>query len=464
MTWITSRGLRLYLKPFPASLGRGIHAIVRAARSIRPSPRRPVITSGELFRLSWSAAVLIILALAGWFFATSMARYGKSIERKNLITLASTAAASVEGAYVARLKGNADDIDTPTFAHVRADLKRVGEVPNVRFVYLMTERAGKWLFLADAEDPSSKDYSPPGQVYTADTTTFHKVFTTGVAAVDGPSPDAWGVWVSGLAPILDPQSGRPIAVFGMDIRADEWLTTVNHYRQIGEAIAGLVFALAALFLVGLYLQSRHVEALSVEIEGRRQAEASLELANAVLTAARESSLDGILVVDLQGRIISYNQRFLDLFRVPVELAKGGMDEPLLRHVTASMKDPAAFLARVADLYKHREESRADRLELANGRIINRYTTPLSRGERGYLGRIWFFRDVTEQAAIELAVRRSEEKYRNLVEATTDYIWEATRTSATFMSAPRRASCSGMSPRRLSARPFRFHVGRGGGAR
>ena len=144
----------------------------------------------------------------------------------------------------------------------------------------------------------------------------------------------------------------------------------------------------------------------------------------MLTAARESSLDGILVVDPQGRIISYNQRFLELFHIPVELAKAGVDEPLLRHVTASMKDPAAFLARVADLYKHREESGADRLELANGRIINRYTTPLSRGEQGYLGRIWFFRDVTEQEAIELAVRRSEEKYRNLVEATTDYIWES----------------------------------------
>ena len=150
-----------------------------------------------------------------------MARYGESIERKNLITLASTAGASVEGGYVARLHGDSEDIDTATFNHVRAALKRVGGVPNVRFVYLMTERAGKWVFLADAEDPSSKDYSPPGQVYTADTTTFHKVLTTGVAAVDGPSPDDWGVWVSGLAPILDPESGTPIAVFGMDIRADE---------------------------------------------------------------------------------------------------------------------------------------------------------------------------------------------------------------------------------------------------
>ena len=381
------------------------------------------MTGSKLFQLSWSAAVLIILALAGWFFAESMARYGELIERKNLITLASTAAASVEGDYVARLHGDSEDIGTATFDHVRADLKRVGGVPNVRFVYLMTERAGKWVFLADAEDPSSKDYSPPGQVYTADTTNFHKVLATGVPVIDGPSPDDWGVWVSGLAPILDPATGTPIAVFGMDISADGWLTTVNHYRQVGEAIAGLVFALAALSLVGLYRKNQHVEALNVEIAGRRLAEASLELTNAVLTAARESSLDGILVVDPQGRIISYNQRFLELFHIPVELAKAGVDEPLLRHVTASMKDPAAFLARVADLYKHREELGADRLELANGRIINRYTTPLSRGEQGYLGRIWFFRDVTEQEAIELAVRRSEEKYRNLVEATTDYIWE-----------------------------------------
>ena len=176
----------------------------------------------------------------------------------------------------------------------------------------------------------------------------------------------------------------------------------------------------------------------------------------MLTAARESSLDGILVVDLQGRIISYNQRFLDLFRVPAELAKGGMDEPLLRHVTASMKDPAAFLARVVDLYKHREELRADRLELANGRIINRYTTPLYRGERGYLGRIWFFRDVTEQAAVELAVRRSEEKYRNLVEATTDYIWECDENVRYTYVSPAARAMLGYEPEEIVGKtPFDF---------
>lgn len=417
----------------------GARTIAQTARAIRPNAKAPAITKSELFQLSWSGAVLIILALAGWAFTASMARYGESIERKNLTTLASTAAASVDGDYVARLHGDSGDVDTATFNHVRADLKRVDNVPNVRFVYLMTERAGKWLFLADAEDPGSKDYSPPGQVYTADTTNFNKVLTTGVPVIDGPSPDDWGVWVSGLAPIRDPQTGKPIAVFGMDISADRWLATVNHYRQVGEAIAALVFALAALFLAGLYRQKRQVETLNAEIAGRRQAEASLELANAVLAAARDSSLDGILVVDPQARIISYNQRFLDLFHVPEELAKAGVDDPLRRHVTASAKDPAAFLARVVHLYKHREESGADRFELVDGRIINRYSAPLSRDGDGYLGRIWFFRDVTEQVAIESAVRRSEEKYRNLVEATTDYIWESDKSGRyTYVSPAARA--------------------------
>ena len=227
-------------------------------------------------------------------------------------------------------------------------------------------------------------------------------------------------------------------------------------RQVGAAIAGLVFALAALFLFSLYRKNWHVEALSLEIAGRRVAEASLELANAVLTAANESSLDGILVVDPQARIISFNQRFLDLFRVPAELAKAGVDEPLLRYFAALMKDPAAFRARVADLYEHREESSADRLELADGRIINRHTAPLSGGERGYLGRIWFFRDVTEQAAIELAVRRSEEKYRNLVEATTDYIWECDENVRyTYVSPAARAMLGYETEEIVGKTPFDF---------
>ena len=68
----------------------------------------------------------------------------------------------------------------------------------------------------------------------------------------------------------------------MDIRADEWLTTIDHYRQVAEAIVGLVIAVAALFVFGLYQQGRHVEALNVEIAGRRHADTALQQLNRTL--------------------------------------------------------------------------------------------------------------------------------------------------------------------------------------
>jgi PAS domain S-box-containing protein/putative nucleotidyltransferase with HDIG domain len=163
--------------------------------------------------------------------------------------------------------------------------------------------------------------------------------------------------------------------------------------------------------------------LEQEVEVRRRAEAELGLTNAVLTAARDSSLDGILVVDEKIRIVSFNRRFLELFHIPAELAAAGLDEPVLRHVAAQMKNPNAFVARVSQLYQHPAESSDERLELADGRILDRHSAPLYRGEGECLGRIWFFRDVTERVTTEEALLRSEERFHALVDSFSDYVWQ-----------------------------------------
>ena len=237
----------------------------------------------RLFHLARSAAIFAVLAVAGSFFVASMARYGETFERNNLQTLAATGAAAIESNLVASLKGSDDDIGSPAFEEVRAELRRIHDaVPNIRFVYLMTERDGEWLFLADAEDTDSPDYSPPGQAYHSDTSVLHDVFVSGAAAFDGPQADAWGVWVSGLAPIVDPQTGKPIAVVGMDVRADHWMASVSRYRWFAEAIVGLVLAIAALSLFGLYQQSRYVAALEADVIEREKNQQALRRVNRAL--------------------------------------------------------------------------------------------------------------------------------------------------------------------------------------
>ena len=123
-------------------------------------------------------------------------------------------------------------------------------------------------------------------------------------------------------------------------------------------------------------------------------------------ATLESTADGILVVDLQGRVLSYNRRFLDLWRIPEELTGSGRDADLLEFVVGQIRDRDAFLARVAQLYASPEESSYDEIRFTDGRTFERYSQP-QRIDGAAVGRVWSFRDVTEarQAREELLESR-----------------------------------------------------------
>ena len=127
---------------------------------------------------------------------------------------------------------------------------------------------------------------------------------------------------------------------------------------------------------------------------------------AILQATLESTADGILVVDLHGRVLSYNRRFLDLWKIPVQLTEGGRDADLLEYVADQIRDRDAFLARVAQLYASPEESSYDEIRFLDGRTFERYSQP-QRIDGEAVGRVWSFRDVTEarQAREELLESR-----------------------------------------------------------
>ncbi len=147
-----------------------------------------------------------------------------------------------------------------------------------------------------------------------------------------------------------------------------------------------------------------VEGILNEVTDRKSVESKLSFSNILLTTAIESSPDGILIVDANGRIIKFNRNFAALWDVPPELLEGGDDEPALMWVSSRTKDGNEFVARVRYLYDHPDEQSHDEVEMADGRIIDRHSSALYGGQKNYLGRIWFFRDITEkhQAAEKIA--------------------------------------------------------------
>jgi diguanylate cyclase (GGDEF)-like protein/PAS domain S-box-containing protein len=158
-----------------------------------------------------------------------------------------------------------------------------------------------------------------------------------------------------------------------------------------------------------------------EISERKQAEESRAFHQSLLGAIHEGSLDGILVVDDRGKAVSYNRRFAEVWQIAapdvprslLEPIVEVFDERLLAQCIDKTRDPAAFLARVQELYSDRDADDQCQVELKDGRTLERYSTTLHTDEGRYLGRVWFFRDVTERIQAEQKLKAAYEEVERL---------------------------------------------------
>jgi len=168
------------------------------------------------------------------------------------------------------------------------------------------------------------------------------------------------------------------------------------------------------------LLERSMEIASQELLERNQRLQSviedLSATEQQLRATLESTADGILVVDGQGRVANCNGKFLQMWRIPAELAAQGDDDKLLSFVLEQLKDPQAFLTKVRELYNDNQSTSLDILEFRDGRVFERYSQPAQLGSRG-VGRVWSFRDVTQlrqaTTAAEAANRAKSEFLANM---------------------------------------------------
>ncbi len=136
-----------------------------------------------------------------------------------------------------------------------------------------------------------------------------------------------------------------------------------------------------------------------DVSDRVRSESDLRAANSVLAATLESTADGILVVDLEGSITSYNSRFAQMWHIPLSAVESRDDEHLLAAVLDQLADPAEFLSKVRELYAAPEAASRDVIEFADGRVFERDSLP-QMIEGRVVGRVWSFRDMTEQVRLQ----------------------------------------------------------------
>jgi diguanylate cyclase (GGDEF)-like protein/PAS domain S-box-containing protein len=160
-----------------------------------------------------------------------------------------------------------------------------------------------------------------------------------------------------------------------------------------------------------------------DISDRKRAEQEREFQNSFVRAIQNVSLSGIMVVNDQGSVASMNHRLSDIWKFPFPLVEQSpafetpLDESdsirrnkLLLLVAGLVKDRQAFVNHVEQLYADPELTDQSEIELNDGRTLQQYSTSL-RGEAGqYLGRVWFFSDITERKQAE---EKLQQAYRTV---------------------------------------------------
>src|SRR5581483_4942925 len=150
-----------------------------------------------------------------------------------------------------------------------------------------------------------------------------------------------------------------------------------------------------------------------DVRDRKRAEKETRRALSLLQSTLESTADGILVVGDGSKVLSYNQRFVDMWRIPRSVMENPDRVSLIRHVQEQLVHPEEFVRIVNSLNSQPEAESFDRLEFKDGRRFERYS--IGKHVEGVAIRVWSFRDITARHDAERMLRESELRYRLLFE-------------------------------------------------
>ena len=232
-------------------------------------------------RRLWGLVLLLLLTilLAGSVLTWQIVVSADHAARTDLLAQTQLLAQTLDAEAIQTLSATTADLQNPKYLRLKEQLTLTrAAIPQCRFLYLMGQKPdGKLFFFVDSEDPGSKDYSPPGQIYKDAPESYRDVFTSASATTEGPSSDRWGTWVTGFVPLLAPppaiaphpqgdggtahatdvrsgdSSDSVFAVLGLDLDGQEW-----HRMQVRAALpsALLSLALSALVVIGAVLMQR----------------------------------------------------------------------------------------------------------------------------------------------------------------------------------------------------------------
>ena len=167
----------------------------------------------------------------------------------------------------------------------------------------------------------------------------------------------------------------------------------------------------------------------INVTQRKRAEDELKSSLSLLNASLESTADGILIVDRQGKIVKWNQKFCKMWRLSKEMIFRGEDTILINSILPQLSAPDQFVAKVKELYSRPEAQSVDIIKFLDGRLFERHSQP-QKVDDEIVGRVWSFRDITAHKRAEETLRETNTQLERATERANEMAVQAEMASIT----------------------------------
>ena len=328
--------------------------------------------------------------------------------RSDLLAQSDLVSHALPNENFSELTGAPTDLTLPVYQHIKQVLVSLLKAnPNYRYLYVLgRNRDAELIFLVDSEPGTSPQYTPPGYRYAEASDGILNMFDSGIPVLEGPKTDRWGIRVSSLTPLFDPETGKVIALAGLDIEASNW---VGELALRSGLPIGLLLVVLLLSVTYFRLRDRGqlIRAQQVQLGKSEEQFRNMFMEHTAIMWLVDPKSGKILAANrAASQFYGYSNSQLELMSITEfnMLDSGQVDLSLHQ---AMEKENNHFI------YQHK---------LANGeiRMMEIYSTPIESGGEKVLFSI--LHDISERARTEQTLQNERLLLRTLIDNIPDAIY------------------------------------------
>ncbi|MCY6355301.1 sensor histidine kinase [Clostridium sp. ZS2-4] len=134
----------------------------------------------------------------------------------------------------------------------------------------------------------------------------------------------------------------------------------------------------------------------------------------MLTNIIDSINDGILVISLKGTITHTNKKLIEMWKLPQYLDIKEYDTASLMNLVCNqLKEPNKFKDSIQSIINSNKEATST-LRFKDDRIFKCSYRPLVENDE-IIGRVWSFKDITQETTANKILKESADQYKKLIE-------------------------------------------------